>query len=486
MSAKRDIWVLLGLWAIATACNLTKPYTVDDGAHLLIAQWIAGHPLHPMRGILNWTGTPQPISATNQPHLYFYALAIWGSLFGWGEIPMHVLQSLFTAAAILFMYALAKRLAPTQALFLTAALALNPAFIVSQNLMIDIPLLAAWLAVFLCLTTRRFLLAATACATALLMKYSSLVLLPILLVTSRRARPLFIPLAALAAWSAFNWWDYGGIHLLTDFHAGQATYTPRAHKSFELERRLVKAALDWIALAGALSPFGILALAKKDWLYPALGAGFVALCLLPNNHLLWFGFAASGLALCTLLTGKRDMLWWWVILTSAFYMLLAPCLAARHVLLILPALAFLAARHGPFSRTQQIFTLALSAVLSLGLEVSDYRTAAFYRTEAATLAAPKTMTAGHWGWQYYAQLHGITELDTAHPPPPDTRLLVPREVDYLLPPGLKTTPVQTLTSNASAFDPLCTGTRFYLTYTFEGPYSLTHTCVVSLDVLTVR
>lgn len=82
--------VLVAFWLACTCCNLFKPFHIDDTAHLEIARWIAAHPLHPMSGILNWDGITDPIHRTNQPALYFYLLALWGSVFGYSEPAMHI------------------------------------------------------------------------------------------------------------------------------------------------------------------------------------------------------------------------------------------------------------------------------------------------------------------------------------------------------------------------------------------------------------
>jgi hypothetical protein len=81
------VWLLV-LWAIVTAYNLLKPYHIDDTAHLEIARWISAHPLHPMSGLIYWDGVQKPIYELNQPHLYFYLLASWGAMFGYGEPAM--------------------------------------------------------------------------------------------------------------------------------------------------------------------------------------------------------------------------------------------------------------------------------------------------------------------------------------------------------------------------------------------------------------
>ena len=120
MTRRRDFLGLVSIWLIVTAYNLFKPFHIDDTAHLIISAWILHHPLHPLRGQLNWLGTAQPIYQTNQPPLYFYLLAIWEFLFGFSEPALHSLQALFAAACIVLFHRRARQLAPAHALWLTA------------------------------------------------------------------------------------------------------------------------------------------------------------------------------------------------------------------------------------------------------------------------------------------------------------------------------------------------------------------------------
>lgn len=46
----RDGAVLIALWLFCTALNFDKAFHIDDAGHLVIAQWIAHNPLHPMSG----------------------------------------------------------------------------------------------------------------------------------------------------------------------------------------------------------------------------------------------------------------------------------------------------------------------------------------------------------------------------------------------------------------------------------------------------
>lgn len=256
---RQEVW-LIALWTIVTAYNLFKPYHIDDTTHLEIARWISTHPLHPMRGLLNWGGREGPIYYLNQPHLYFYLLALWGRLFGYSEAAMHTLQSLAALACILLFHRLARVLVGPMALWATAIVVLGPAFVVEQNLMVDVPLLGTWLAFFYPLICRvaspyqhrRYAVAALACAAALLIKYSSLVLLVILclsLLLERRRNQFWtalIPLAALAAWSLFNVFDYGGVHIL-------------GRSNDESHDGLLNEVKAWVLALGALTPLGLIA-----------------------------------------------------------------------------------------------------------------------------------------------------------------------------------------------------------------------------------
>lgn len=136
------------IWFGATVLNLTKSIHIDDTAYLEIVRHIVHAPLHPMSGFINWYESPQPIRTLLHPPLipYLYALALF--LFGESEIILHLVFSLFTLIAMVFFYLLAKFIQPQFALLLTAMFALGPAFLPSQNLMTDVPMVALWIAFF--------------------------------------------------------------------------------------------------------------------------------------------------------------------------------------------------------------------------------------------------------------------------------------------------------------------------------------------------
>ena len=535
---RRDWYFLILLWAAVTACNLFKPYHIDDTAYLEIARWIGSHPLHPMVGPLNWEGANLPIYKTLHPHLFLYLLAGWMKLFGSSEPATHALQSLNAFACIALMYRLAQTLAPSLALWLTALLALGPAFVVEQNLMIDLPLLATWLLFFYCLIcrlhssrqSRRYLIAALACGAAILIKYSSLVLLPVLcgsLLLERRVKQFWtvsIPILILAAWSLFNLFDYGHIHLLGTL--GESERPPHSFGEF---------AITWVVALGSLCGLGPVVfvqsrprLARAAWVvYLAVSAAFLALAaavvfarLTPrqSNIFLQRFFVLNGLLILiplmldawnlaqqriwrreeTLNAAPRLYLLVWIAAASLFYIAFAPFIAARHVLTIVPpVLLLLGMRWGTVTSASKLFALMTTVIVSAALCISDWRFADFYRSEAAALShklqsspdqpgKPIVWASGHWGWQWYARSDGLNLIDRhSSPVRPGDILIVPREVPHEFPDKtLGFTLIQSDTESHPLLNLFCTGdpVRFYHTPNRLGSWSLSRDCLNHVDV----
>jgi hypothetical protein len=93
---------------------------------------------------------------------------------------------------------------------------------------------------------------------------------------------------------------------------------------------------------------------------------------------------------------------------------------ARTILPLLPAIAILVTRWSDALRSQRAFLVALlciSGVVTLATTIADFRLAQACRDAAEQARAIPTppgrplFFAGHWGFQYYMQLHGARELD---------------------------------------------------------------------------
>jgi 4-amino-4-deoxy-L-arabinose transferase-like glycosyltransferase len=453
-----EIAAIALLWAVATAFNVTKAVHIDDTAYLEIARAIRADPLHAMRGELDWTQKLEPIYTVNQPHLFFYPLALSMALFGENEVAFHLVESVFTLAALVFFYLLARQFCNGSsrcALYLSALFVLGPAVLPGQNVMCDMPMLACWLGFLWALLTPRRgdrlacpLLAAALAAAACLIKYTSLVLLPLLLTDllwrgeRRRLWLLTLPIAVLGAWSLFNYFDYGGMHIL-----GREKVPKDAAALFGR-------AIGYLLCLGAVTPFSPLLLSRlpirsRGLLLAALTVG---VALLIQDRSTWrgepvwstclrAGFLINGLVVVgsclAILIGQlarhgfrpedREthapaLLMAWLLGSAAFVVIFAPFLAVRHVLPAIPVALLLigtpSAAIGWKSTTGHVLAMVATVGLGIALALSDWLLADVYRQEAPRLAerlreTPQTTIwyVGHWGWQWYAERAGFRRYD---------------------------------------------------------------------------
>jgi hypothetical protein len=455
----RDTWLaiitILGCWLIGTAFNFTKAFHIDDPTYVRIAQWIAHHPLQPLSGLIPYNNQLTPIYELNQPALYPYLMALTGSIFSWSELSMHSLMSIFSLLAIVGMYRLSLRHCPARPLLPTALLALSPGFIVNQNTMMDIPQLALWLWFFVAIThdrlpdTRRYLFSALLLSCALLMKYTSLVLAPILLIDILRAKNskyllfLAIPAATIAAWSLFNMHDYGGVHLLTRSSSGAGHWD-----------RHLKMVLFTLAILPAICPLISVAILHKCcqpnqplikllWCIAAgvsaLWIALVTVCELSgisdelSERLFSVSFTVGGITCAIMLyneirerqtTHSTDyaplLFGCWIVFTVAFIAWFAPFAATRHTLLIVPPTLILlvsaiGADRADASWMPGLSAVMITALLGLLLASADHWYANTYPDQAHQVARflprnSKVFYSGPWGWDFYAQRQGFIPI----------------------------------------------------------------------------
>lgn len=457
------------LWIFATFWNIDKAFHVDDTGHLEIARWIEQNPLHPMSGLVNWSGSPESISTLNQPHLYFYLMAGWAHLFGYSEISMHLLMALFSLWAISAFYRLANIVHSEQAIYITALFALSSAFVVGQNTMVDVPLVAVWIEFYYFLLNpygeprRNLIIASLLCSAALLIKYTSLVLIPALvlqIVLTKKYKNIvwiLIPVATLLAWSGFNLFDYGRIHILDRARESKAAYTYFLNL------------LNWIVGLGAILPFAILVFitefkrsigyaGKTLWtilafvaLLPTVmtGASTVTDFQYLNIALLLSFFAiGSGVLYVSYRTVKfkkisqgitsvQLMLVYWVVSTLIFIVAFAPFMATRHVLLAMPAVLLIlypAVAKNSIGVKFYFLALAITVMNTCLLAKADFWYGGIYKTMASSIAKElppdgQVWFVGHWGWQWYAQQSGMRHLGrNSREPKKGDYLVVPLNV----------------------------------------------------------
>jgi hypothetical protein len=453
MPAKVWLSALL-VWIVVTSVNLAKPVHMDDTAYLEVARHIVANPLHSTSGLLNWKDVDEPIHAIiNQPHLFPYLLAAWMVMFGSTSMALHSLMAIFSLGAILMFQFLASELSPWKNVWLTWLVFASPAFLPSQNLMVDVPLLFFVLAFFSGLTLaattshRGWILAAGSCALAILTKYTALFLLPLLALAAvvlKQYKKLWvtaIPVLALVLWSLLNLWDYGGIHVLQRY----------SHDSPNggLLARSVRHTLSLISCLGSIAPFSLIigrrhfqssavmrwtgaicimaglstAVASARWnQVDAISWGTAALIGLFFANGLW---TLAGTVSAAVMAGRRGWDWRLATLTAwisgliLFLIVFAPFIAVRHVLLLTPPVILLLAQSFDLtlhSRRARIVAL-LGTGLALALGVSDWIYADAYRAHASVVRrdlgpASRIWYTGHWGWQWYAREQGMLQYQT--------------------------------------------------------------------------
>jgi hypothetical protein len=450
------------LWVFATAWNFMKPFHIDDTVHLEIAQWIAAHPAHPMSGYIDSGDRMVPIWQLNQPHLFFYLMAVVGKVFGWREIPMHALEALFAFGAISFIYGIARHLRPDHAGYLTTLAVASPAFVAGQNVMVDIPLLAAVCGCYWALLAyhgadvKRYLVASLMVSVAILIKYSAVILIPaVYLDMLLRAQLKYwkiglTPLVILSLWSAFNEWDYGHIHILTR----QAV--PGSWSGTIVERAMgllfcIGASIPTLAFAFFPGPQEA---TRLRWMQCglrilgmlSLGLLIVAVAYIITSVLdsyvyqivkVLLSISAIGVLVTAIRGGwiswiYRDhanhrtpelgVLVYWALSFLAFAILFAPFMATRHVLPSLPGIVMLAGIGSAAVLARPITSLAAAVAWTSIVAAGDWWTAAAYRDAAFRVreslpAQAKVWALGHWGWEWYARaagMHGITEITSVN------------------------------------------------------------------------
>ena len=419
-----------------------------------------------MSGIITWDKDSEYIHHYNQPPLYFYLIAFVGHFFGYGEVQLHLFQSFFTALAIFCFYSLSKFfVSSNKALLLTFLFTYNPAFLVNQNLMVDVPLLSLHLLFFLILFSQgfsrdviRYLLAALVLSMALMIKYTSLPLLVILVIApilkgqAKYAWSVLLPIFILLGWSYLNYLEFGDIHILM-----------RRTHAFSITH-LIRSALDYTWTFGSIATFALVFLPKirrsylksKFIVSIVLFLGLVAIYALATFEFqkivrwgLWMLFGALGLLVLIFVIRKavefvkeylshnvlqRDkmILMLWFASLAAFIILFAPFMATRHVLLCLPPLLIISAQ---YVRQPKRVTCFLIAFIGLSLGLSDLIYAKAFQQQAFAIKrelprASKVWSVGSWGWQWYSKKAGMLQLNSCAEPDLKTGdyLIIPSNV----------------------------------------------------------
>jgi hypothetical protein len=488
---RRRFLLLVLLAGLYTGLNALKPLQIDDGAYQYFARQFATRPLDPYGFAVLWYDHPEPANTVLAPPVL---PAYWGAVrAAVGERPWAWKLALFPWALLFVaaMYSLLRRFARGMELFGTWLLVLSPAFLLSLNLMLDIPAQALSLAglnVFFRAAGRRsYALAAWAgllAGLAMQTKYTAFLTPGAMLLYAlfRRRLSLWTP-AALVATQVFATWE-----LLVALLYGRSHFIEALPPEAPLLDKLnmlpfLFSDLGGVAAAGALIGLAALGL-RRVWL--ALAAGLVilgyALSALRGENavgdltaqgrpiefseLIFYAFGAAGglvlgLVLWRLMSrwrGRRAMafLVCWLALEVVGYLLMTPFPAVRRVLGVAVVLAVIVARLAARTcrtseRRQALHALgALGVALGLAFYAVDWQGARVQQQAAESAAAwvrgnggGAAWYIGHWGFQYYAERCGLRPVVTRYDPPegpirfpPPSRL---RAGDWLVVPDSRLT-----------------------------------------------
>ena len=459
----------------------------DDLYYLYGAEHAQIDPLHPTHTQYLFQGDLVDMRGQSHPPLNSWILGALLALFGdVREAPFHLAYTLFSVAAAMAMWSLARRFSD-QPLLATLLFCAVPAFVVNGNsLEADLPFLALWMnavALFVYAVDRQSgaALAGSACAAGLagLAAYQGIFLTPILgvyLLQHRRswragwAAALAAP-GALLAWQLWERSTSGALpasllagYLRTyDFES----LSRKAHAILALAVNLgwivspillvaqaVKPAVSRVVstLVGASGSLARLETSPRmatqqagqpapRWQWAAAILAALAAAFYDPNPLCWLS-AACGAWLLAWCFG-RGFLGWWVLIFFTCGVAVFFVGSARYLLPVAAPIAILAAEAVP--ARLGVSGLVLQLAVSLALATVNYQHAGAYRDFAAQLfhdeardSAPRRVWINaDWGLRWYLEAEGglplpkgqaiqpgeiVVTSTLANPTPPGTPL----------------------------------------------------------------
>jgi hypothetical protein len=436
--SKLNFAYIIGLWCVLTLFNINKAYHIDDTFHLEAAEHISKAPFSPMSGKINWKDYPTSMYDHNQPPFFFYLIAFVTTIFGNSEIVLHLFLSIFTFFSLFYFFKLLILLRVKEKLFFLIIFSFCPAFIVNQNLMIDIPILSISLALVYHLiianntnTLHHYFIASGILSVGLLFKYSVIPLFFVILLSSLFSKnykgtlSLFIPILVITIWSLWNIKEFDAIHILnrnpTDISFDKAVGffgTLGAISFFSIaligglfSHKLIKVMLFTVVLLFIVCvPLVYNKIISEVTFNSYLNYFFIGNGCFIMGHLLIISINKFLKNNIEYLKSSELILFLVIMGSSLFLALFSPFNATRHVLLLVPFI-LLHGRNTISKAPKAIKTLTLITSVLLGtlIGISDWKTANFYREAAykIDLSENKVWSIGHWGWQWYSKNAGM-------------------------------------------------------------------------------
>jgi hypothetical protein len=417
---RSNLSAVLAIVAIVFALRLpflNQAIQGDDPLYLNGAEHAQIEPLHPKHSTYLFQG--DLVDMRGHPHPPMNAWILAGLLAVIGderEIPFHAAYLVFSIAAALAMWSIAKRLCewPFLATLLFMAV---PAFVVNGNsLEADIPFLAFWMvtiALFIKGIEERsrpaLWGAAITSMLAALTAYQGIFLTAVLgaYLWTRQQRSIaawgiaFVAPAALALWQIFEWSTNGAVPA-----AVMAGYM-RTYDLQAFARKLRSATALLVHLGWIVSPLlAIVAAGRSRVSWILAGVAGAAAALYDPTPLFWISIAAGVLVIASF--ARKDFLAAWVLLFFAGAAMVFYAGSARYLLPIAAPVAIFMARALP--PRVLVMGFALQMALSLGLAIINYQHwdayREFARRVAPQLAGHRTWINAEWGLRWYLESGG--------------------------------------------------------------------------------
>jgi hypothetical protein len=434
--------------------NALKPVHIDDAIYVRYAQQIVQHPLDPYGFEMFWFQWPENANWVLCPIGVPYWIALGMAMFGQS---IWALKLWMTPIALGFTWSMDSLLKQGHVQHRGAMvwmIALSPVVLPGFNLMLDVPVLTLSM-ISLVMNIRALrsessmtaVLAGAVCGLAILTKWTAFLFPPVFLLLAWHCRRWLRGLAAcviagivVISWESYVAHRYGQSHLIFQVTVGDANRAGAI-------RDVVVAFVPLIgACMGILLPLLATSLGRKRLAWTSLGVVMISwiispLISYPSVPFVVIGIVAIvGLCFSAVQQVRQSrgqphqfivlLIIAWMVLEIGGYFLLSPFPAMRRMMGLTIASTLLVAmslrgREDWSSRGIVIATTLCGILLGTGLNTVDYLDARGIKNAATKSVAwakkqfpqSRIYFAGHWGFQYYAELAGATPLV-----PDETRL----------------------------------------------------------------
>jgi hypothetical protein len=454
---RKEIFVVSVLSCVLALPFLNKPIHIDDTVVLHVTKSVIEDPGDPFGGIIDWLGHEDGVwKVTTNPPLVSYYLAPFAWLSAFSEVVLHLAILPFYWLFGFSAFTLARRFTRDPWLpFLF--LITSSAVLVSGNVMRDIPAAGLATAGFAALVYgsdrndwKLGSLGGLLVGLSILAKYPlAMLTVPVGLyfVLRRKIRHvgwLLIPAAIVLLWCLFTALRYGMPHPL------YLLLEKSSNSNIQWQDKLFGAILIH-GSALYLVPALLWVTCRRRQLGWMGGSLLVALGLViwslgfynrPFDFEFSLWLALGGIMFCMALAGAGDLkspdsilLLSWLVVPLVFSVFFIPFQAVRHQLPILVPLILLAFRYIDLAETKGLRRVLMALiVIQLGVALfvhsADYEYAATYREFASRTSARtdewgvRIWYVGHWGWKFYADQAGFTQLHRDGPYPADGDILI--------------------------------------------------------------